>query len=179
MFAFGSNLDESQMRRRCPSASAIGVATLPNHRLAFLGWSAYRAGAVASVLPAAERDVPGLMYRMTRHDVTRLDAYEGGDYRRVRVAVRPLALGWSSGSLTVETYMMDPKTPEGLPSLDYLGQIAIAYGKLGLPKSALVEAARWHRDEGELPPVKKARPKQLGLAYGKGLKYRHYYSGTR
>ncbi|MDY0002073.1 MAG: gamma-glutamylcyclotransferase family protein [Polyangia bacterium] len=34
-FAYGSNLDQAQMRRRCPTAAPIGPATLDGWRLAF------------------------------------------------------------------------------------------------------------------------------------------------
>jgi hypothetical protein len=38
-FAFGSNLSEVKMRRRCPRAALVGPATVRGHRLAFAGFS--------------------------------------------------------------------------------------------------------------------------------------------
>jgi hypothetical protein len=36
-FAYGSNLDERQMRARCPEAALLCRATLDNHALVFGG----------------------------------------------------------------------------------------------------------------------------------------------
>ena len=47
-FAFGSNLDQEQMRARCPSAKLLGPAVLPGHALAFAGYSHRWGGAVAT-----------------------------------------------------------------------------------------------------------------------------------
>jgi hypothetical protein len=41
-FAYGSNLNWAQMWGRCPSASFMEVASLPNHRLAFTRYSSSR-----------------------------------------------------------------------------------------------------------------------------------------
>ena len=38
-FAYGSNLDPTQMRRRCPTSAPAGPATLDGWRLAFGGHS--------------------------------------------------------------------------------------------------------------------------------------------
>ena len=48
-FAYGSNLDDAQMRDRCADARVVGRATLPNYALVFGGFSHRWGGAVASV----------------------------------------------------------------------------------------------------------------------------------
>lgn len=58
-FAYGSNLDGAQMRRRCPSARLVGAAILDGYRLGFAGQSAALGGGVATVV----RDREGLRAR--------------------------------------------------------------------------------------------------------------------
>ena len=48
-FAYGSNLDEAQMRARCPGARRVARAVLPHHALHFGNWSERWQGSVASV----------------------------------------------------------------------------------------------------------------------------------
>ncbi|MFI5246539.1 MAG: gamma-glutamylcyclotransferase family protein, partial [Gemmatimonadales bacterium] len=54
-FAYGSNLDEAQMRERCPAAERVARATLRGHVLTFGGFSHKWNGAVASVRRAPSR----------------------------------------------------------------------------------------------------------------------------
>jgi hypothetical protein len=54
-FAYGSNLDDEQMRSRCASAQPVARAVLPNYALAFGGFSHRWDGAVASVVRARAR----------------------------------------------------------------------------------------------------------------------------
>ena len=76
-FAFGSNLSDVQMRRRCPRAVLIGPAILRGRRLVFAGYSTKWRGAVATILPARGGRVPGLLYRISSADLARLDRFEG------------------------------------------------------------------------------------------------------
>lgn len=68
-FAYGSNLNIEQMRRRCPGARPIAVARLLDHELAFCR--------VATVVRKRGASVPGAIYSVTRGDVEALDRYEG------------------------------------------------------------------------------------------------------
>jgi len=61
-FAYGSNLDDEQMRSRCASAQPVARAVLPNYALAFGGFSHRWDGAVASVVRARGARVEGLIY---------------------------------------------------------------------------------------------------------------------
>lgn len=49
-FAYGSNLDWHQMKKRCPYARFRCVAKLPNHRLAFTRKSRTRGCGVSDVV---------------------------------------------------------------------------------------------------------------------------------
>ena len=66
-FAYGSNLNEEQVFRRCPGARCYGPCTLPDYRLVFDG--------VADIIPARGAAVEGGALR---------------DHRQVRVRAGPL-----------------------------------------------------------------------------------------
>src|SRR5687767_6430727 len=77
LFCYGSNLDPYQLRARCPGAVPIGPARLPQHRLAFGGYSIGWRGAVANVLPDPGGFVEGYLNFLTREDVRSMDQREG------------------------------------------------------------------------------------------------------
>src|SRR5512138_3517065 len=80
-FAYGSNLDFAQMKGRCPSASFVGKAILPDHRLVFPRGSR-KMGGVAGVAPAKGKEVWGVVYTITESDLSLLDDIEGFDTER-------------------------------------------------------------------------------------------------
>ena len=83
-FAYGSNMDESQMVERCPSARFVGVATLPDHRLAFTRKSVKRGCGVADAVKAPEHKLWGVVYELSDADLPMLDTAEGYGPGRTR-----------------------------------------------------------------------------------------------
>ena len=81
-FAYGSNMDCAQIRTRCPSASFIGIAKLPNHKIAFTRKSTRRGCGVADVVRQDGAGVWGVVYEITDSDLAQLDKDEG--YREGR-----------------------------------------------------------------------------------------------
>ena len=70
-FAYGSNLNKSQMALRSPTAKALGSAYFPNWRLVFRG--------VADIEHGDEQDLlPVGIWRIEEADEAALDRYEGG-----------------------------------------------------------------------------------------------------
>lgn len=88
-FAYGSNLDQEQMKKRCPSAHLVGKALLKDYKLAFTHFSPRRQGGAADIIQSKGGSVWGLLYDMPESDLKRLDTYEGFPrrYRRIEVAV--------------------------------------------------------------------------------------------
>ena len=87
-FAYGSNMDFGQMRKRCPSAITITTAKLPDHRLAFTRFAERRGGGVADIVPCQGDAVEGVIYEISEQDTARLDNYEGvaeNYYKRLQV----------------------------------------------------------------------------------------------
>lgn len=89
-FAYGSNMDFGQMRKRCPSAITITTASLRHHRLAFTRFAESRGGGVADIVPSDGDVVEGVIYEIKDDDAKRLDGYEGiGENYYQRLQVRP------------------------------------------------------------------------------------------
>jgi len=89
-FAYGSNMDPLQMEKRCPGAVVLGPARLDEHRLTFVWDSPGWGGGVATVEPAAEDHVWGVLWKLTDEHVRALDNYEGiaqGVYTREQADV--------------------------------------------------------------------------------------------
>ena len=132
-FAYGSNMASSQMADRCPGALCLGVARLPDYRLAFDAWSNRRGGLVADVLPAPGSEVWGVLWEVTDEHTEALDRYEGvarGQYRRATVRAEPT----DGGEVEVFAYVICDPGEDG-PTTD-------AY------RDILLEGAREHG----LPP---------------------------
>ena len=70
-FAYGSNMDEEQMRKRCPGAKCRGTAVLPDHKFA-LDSEGY-----ATVIPCKDKQVRGVIWEISSANEKALDWYEG------------------------------------------------------------------------------------------------------
>lgn len=85
-FAYGSNLDADQMRKRCPTSLPVGRAQLEHHRIDFTHFSRRWQGGAADVVPHSGALVWGVVYELDEADLTRLDRFETG-YDRVSFQV--------------------------------------------------------------------------------------------
>ena len=86
-FAYGSNLNISQMRTRCPSAEIVCNAKLMNYQINFPRTHRNWPGGVASVTEKKQKYVEGVIYKITHEDLLKLDDIEnvdGGEYYRVK-----------------------------------------------------------------------------------------------
>jgi hypothetical protein len=146
-FAYGSNLNRSDMRKRCPDALPDVPARLEGWRLTFRG--------VADIEPAEDRAVQGALWWLSRDDVSCLDAYEGApsNYRKLIVLVET-----GSGLRQAMTYVMTRASYLGLPSPWYLGRIEEGYGDWGLPPAELRRALRETQSRLELLGVQRYHP---------------------
>ena len=139
-FAYGSNLDDQQMRARFPSAVVVGAAVLPNHALAFGGFSHRWGGAVASVVRARGARVEGLLYTLDDAEVANLDRFEGHPFAYERVARFVVVDG--ARRRRAQTYLQPEETFEPwAPQPEYLAVIASAYRRLGFDRGRLALAA--------------------------------------
>lgn len=81
-FAYGSNLNKTQMHLRCPDSEEIAPAILPDYRIVERIY--------ADIEPAPGMAVYGALYRISEADLKELDHYEGypEQYIRREVMVR-------------------------------------------------------------------------------------------
>lgn len=139
-FAYGSNLDDEQMRLRCASARAVARAVLPNYALAFGGFSHRWDGAVASVVRARGARVEGLLYRLDDVDLRALDRFEGHPFAYERVV--KLVLDEHGQRRRATTYLQPEDGFEPwAPQPGYFRVLWRAYARLGFDVAPLATAA--------------------------------------
>ena len=124
-FAYSSNLNRKQMMERCPESKPMFVATLPNYKLIFAGWSRQWRGGVATIRPFRGEKVLGGIYEVSERDLRRLDSYEGypGSSHRLNITV------FDEDGKPVEalTYIKSGRLEETKPSREYLAIIQQGY----------------------------------------------------
>ncbi len=129
-FAYGSNLNKKQMLERCPESKPIFIATLPNYKLVFVGWSRQWRGGVASIKPFRGEKVLGAIYEVSDKDWKRLDSYEGspGNYSRFNITV----FDEDGEPIKAITYVKSGQFEETPPSKEYLSIIQQGYRDWGM-----------------------------------------------
>jgi len=95
-FAYGSNMGNEQMQRRCPGSIPMGPAKLANYGLRFDGVSQNWSGAaVANIEPATGHEVWGSLYEVGEEHLRSLDRFEHApvNYRRRLMKVMSTKMG--------------------------------------------------------------------------------------
>ena len=130
-FAFGSNLNRKQIKRRCKNSRFISRHILKNYQLVFR--SKYGA---ADIQRKKGSSVLGAIYDINKADEKKLDAYE--EFPKVYVKKYFKILGKK-----VMFYYMSSKTKQVKPSRRYLNSIIQGYKDCGYKNShVLVLRAR-------------------------------------
>ena len=127
-FAYGSNLNLSQMKRRCKDSVYLKKINLENFRLTFR--SRYRA---ADIEPKKNSLVPGGLFEISKSDEKKLDLYE--DYPILYKKYYFILDGRK-----VMTYTMVKKTPFRFPTERYLNVVKRGYLDCKLDKKFLNRA---------------------------------------
>ena len=125
-FAFGSNLNRKQIKRRCKNSRFISRHILKNYQLAFR--SKYGA---ADVQRKKGSSVLGAIYDINKADEKKLDAYE--EFPKVYVKKYFKILGKK-----VMFYYMFNKTKQTEPSRRYLSSIIQGYKDCGYKDSHIL-----------------------------------------
>jgi len=143
-FAYGSNMDWSQMKDRCPTAEFVCIAELPNHRLAFTRRSIKRDCGVADAVSDNACSVWGAVYKIDEIDIQGLDRSEGyrpgrsgNSYRREEVQV--LIDGDEAQPEFAFTYFANAEEDPPLPSPEYRGLILSGARYRQLPEQYIAE----------------------------------------
>lgn len=121
-FAYGSNLNQKQMRERCPESKPLFAAVLPNYRLAFAGWSRAWRGGKATIRSSSGGKVSGAVYEVTEACLRQLDKHEAG-YQRLNVTV----FNEDNEPVAAVTYIQTGLAEDATPSAEYLAVIQQGY----------------------------------------------------
>jgi hypothetical protein len=156
-FAYGSNLNLSQMSRRCPRATPLDKIYLPDWKLVFRG--------VCDVVEEGGASCPGGLWRITPDCELALDRYEGYDarfpmsgmYRKVYVTVD----GLPDGETEVMFYVMNSR---GIypPSEGYYNGVRQGYRDFGLRQAPLRLALKHAHDASHPSHVERRRMRRNG-----------------
>ena len=127
-FAYGSNLNHFQMKRRCKDSVFIKKFDLKGYKLNFR--SKYRA---ADIEKKKNSIVPGGLFEISKSDEKKLDIYE--DF-----PILYKKMYFKYYNKKVMTYIMVKKTVFRYPTERYLNIIKKGYKDCGLDKSFLLKA---------------------------------------
>ena len=128
-FAFGSNLNQKQMKRRCKDSKYIGCYSLKNYKLVFRNY--FLGGGVADIQKDKNSTVLGAIYKISKKDEKELDVYE--DYPKTYIKKYFKILGKK-----VMFYYMPKKTMHVAPSKRYLNLIIQGYKDCGYKNNYIV-----------------------------------------
>ena len=129
-FAYGSNLNHYQMKRRCKDSVFLKKINLSNFKLTFR--SKYRA---ADVEPKKNSIVPGALFEISKSDEKKLDIYE--DYPALYKKYY-----FTYYSKKVMTYTMTKKTLFAYPTERYLNVVKRGYKDCNLDNHILKKALK-------------------------------------
>ena len=127
-FAYGSNLNHYQMKRRCKDSKFLKKINLKDFRLTFR--SKYRAADIESKKNSI---VPGGLFEISNSDEKKLDIYE--DYP---ILYKKYYFFYNRKK--VMTYTMVKKTPFRFPTERYLNVVKKGYKDCNLEKKYLQKA---------------------------------------
>jgi len=129
-FAYGSNLNHFQMKRRCKDSIFIKKFELKGYKLNFR--SKYRA---ADIEKKKNSIVPGGLFEISKSDEKKLDLYEDFPILYTKIYFQYY-------SKKVMTYFMNHKSDFRYPTERYLNVIRQGYKDCGLDKSYLIKALK-------------------------------------
>ena len=127
-FAYGSNLNHFQMKRRCKDSFFLKKYELKGYRLNFR--SKYR---VADIEKKSKSIIQGALFEISKSDEKKLDVYE--DYP---ILYKKMYFNYYNKK--VMTYIMAKKTKFRYPSERYLNVIKQGYKDCNLDKKFLKSA---------------------------------------
>ena len=130
-FAYGSNLNHLQMKKRCKDSKYLKRIDLKDFKLTFR--SIYRA---ADIEPKKNYIVPGALFEISKNDEKKLDLYE--DFP---ILYKKYYFFYNNNK--VMTYTMVKKTPFSFPRERYLNVIKQGYKDCKLDIRHLFKALKF------------------------------------
>jgi hypothetical protein len=133
-FAYGSNMDEAAMVRRCPASKPLGLGRLMRHR-----FMVFDEG-YATVARDPRHVVWGMVWDLALSDVPALDRYESlatGLYTKV---IQPIVT--PQGPRRAIVYVGRSARP-GIPKPGYMEGVMEAAAKASLPEDYIRDLGAW------------------------------------
>ena len=151
-FAYGSNMDQGAMLRRCPASKPVGTGRLMRHRFIVFDEG------YASVTRDPQRTVWGMVWDLALADVPALDRYESlatGLYAKV---IQPVVTG--QGARRAIVYV-GRSARLGVPKSGYMEGVIEAAIQAGLPEDYIRSLGAWlpqSQTSAPAPQQPKVRP---------------------
>jgi len=130
-FAYGSNMNHSQMLSRCPDSKFLQSAYIEEYALVYDGYSKTRNGPVANIVEELDSKVWGGLFEISDKDLRSLDRCEG--YPRVYQRETLVIMGRDGKEYRAITYLRKDKLA-GKPSESYRKVILQGAKDCGLPE---------------------------------------------
>jgi hypothetical protein len=131
-FAYGSHMDRSAMKRRCPGARAVGPGVLEGYRF-FVGVDGW-----GSVRASRGDAVHGVLWRLTPRDIAVLHAYELL-HQGLASGICRFTMDRGFGAMV---YLLRRRAI-GMARPGYIALIATAARHWNLPESYVRSVQRW------------------------------------
>lgn len=110
------------MKERCPDSRPGYIATLPNYKLVFTGWSREWRGGKATILSSRGEKVRGAIYDVTDTCMKKLEKFEAG-YTRMNVTV----YDEDNEPVSAVTFIKSGRLDESSPSKEYASVLQQGY----------------------------------------------------
>lgn len=132
-FAYGANTVSEILLDRCPSASLVGKGVIVGYALEFRKYS--------TIIPAIGERVEGVVWRLTKSDLRKLDRFERVPVNYVRTQ-HPVTL--AGGDVVMcWAYEMTPGVWQGEePDPEYVTKLRTGYKEHGVRLEQLERAVR-------------------------------------
>ena len=150
--AYGSNLNKTQMKMRCPHAEVVGTSEIPGYRLLYKG---SMSGSYLTIEKAEGRSVPVGVWSVDNYDEANLDRYEGYPsfyYKKSMVLEADMENG-EKKTLDCFVYIMHEERPFGIPSRYYVDRCREGYRDFGFDEKVLDRALSDTKGEFRFRPV--------------------------
>ena len=138
--AYVSNLNIAQMQFRCPDATVVGTAVIPDYELLFKG---SLTGAYLTIEPKQGSQVPVGVREVSLADELRLDRYEGFPsfyYKKeMRIPVKDIRTG-KTRQCDAFVYIMHEDRKLGTPTSFYMRTCLEGYKDFGFDPDFLLAA---------------------------------------
>lgn len=138
-FAYGSNLNFTQMKKRCPSAKVVSKAKKLNYTLCFpIISKKWGNKGVASIKKSKGDIVEGVLYLISSMDLLQLDKFEANGHRYERKKVY-VSLNNNIKKLTWTYIAISDHKVNYPPSVAYLNIILAGAEEHNLSKNYIID----------------------------------------